>query len=185
LPATADPHHHVRLGTGGDGGSSLRSAFRDAHIAAIAQAICDYRQAHGIDGPLYMGKDTHALSDMAQNSALEVLAANGVETIIQRDNGVAPTPVISRAILAYNWQRKNHFADGIIITPSHNPPEDGGIKYNPTNGGPADTDITKWIGNRANELLVARNVGVKRVGLDQAIKAASTHPEDLALPYVK
>src|SRR5439155_24500937 len=122
----------------------------------------DYRRAHGIDGPVFMGKDTHAVSGPAQRTALEVLAANGVETVIQRDDGVTPTPVISHAILVYNRGRKDHLADGIVITPSHNPPEDGGFKYNPTNGGPADTDVTKWIQDRANELLKTRNAGVKR-----------------------
>ena len=117
--------------------------FTEAHILAITQAICDYRREQGIDGPLYMGKDTHALSEPAQRTALEVLAANGVETIIQRDDGVTPTPVISRAILVYNRGRNDHLADGIVITPSHNPPEDGGFKYNPPNGGPADTDVTE------------------------------------------
>jgi phosphoglucomutase len=184
VPDMDNPAQRVSFGTSGHRGSSIRQSFTDAHIVAITQAICDYRQGHGIDGPLYLGKDTHALSGPAQNSALEVLAANGVETIIQRDDGVTPTPVISRAILVYNRKRQRHLADGIIVTPSHNPPEDGGIKYNPTNGGPADTDATKWIGDRANELLVAGNVGVKRVPLARAIKAATNHEEDLALPYV-
>ena len=131
-----------------------------------------------------MGKDTHALSAPAQRTALEVLAANGVETIIQSDDGVTPTPVISRAILVYNRGRKEHLADGIVITPSHNPPEDGGFKYNPTNGGPADTDVTKWIQNRANELLRGGNDGVRRVPFAAAIKAETTHQEDFVLPYV-
>lgn len=184
FPDMGDPTQQVSFGTSGHRGSSLRRTFTDAHVAAITQAICDYRKANGIDGPLYMGKDTHALSAWAQHSALEVLAANGVETIIQRDDGFTPTPVISRAILVYNRNRKEHLADGIIITPSHNPPDDGGIKYNPPNGGPADTDITTWMGNRANELLKAKNVGVKRTPRAQAIHAATTHQEDLALPYV-
>src|SRR5208282_4979272 len=132
-----------------------------------------------------MGKDTHALSGPAQRTALEVLAANNVETIIQQNDGVTPTPVISRAILAYNRDRKEHLADGIVITPSHNPPEDGGFKYNPTNGGPADTDVTGWVESRANELLRGKNAGVKRVPFDKAIKAATTHDEDFVLPYVR
>src|SRR5271155_4977574 len=132
-----------------------------------------------------MGKDTHAVSDPAQRTALEVLAANNVETIIQRENGVTPTPVISRAILVYNRGRKQHLADGIVITPSHNPPEDGGFKYNPTNGGPADTDVTRWVEDRANDLLRAGNVGVKRVPLAKAMQAATTHQEDFVLPYVR
>src|SRR5262245_58911876 len=184
VPDMDNPTQRVSFGTSGHRGSSLRNTFTDAHIVAITQAICDYRRAHGIDGPLYLGKDTHALSGPAQNTALEVLAANGVETIMQRDNGVTPTPVISQAILVHNRQRKEHLADGIIITPSHNPPEDGGFKYNATNGGPADTDVTKWVGDRANELLVAGNVGAKRVPLTRALKAATTYQEDLALPYV-
>jgi phosphoglucomutase len=184
VPDMSNPTQRVSFGTSGHRGSSLRQTFTDAHVVAITQAICDYRRDHRIDGPLYLGKDTHALSGPAQNSALEVLAANGIETIIQRDDGFTPTPVISRAILVYNRGRQNHLADGIIITPSHNPPADGGIKYNPTSGGPADTDATKWIGNRANQLLLGGIVGVKRVPLARAIKAATTYEEDLALPYV-
>src|SRR6266480_608995 len=140
-PDLSDPNQMVIFGTSGHRGSPLAGTFTEAHILAMTQAICDYRLAHGADGPLYMGKDTHALSTPAQCTALEVLAANGVETIIQRDDGVTPTPVISRAILVYNSGRKEHFADGIVITPSHNPPEDGGFKYNQPNGGPADTDV--------------------------------------------
>ncbi len=131
-PDLSDPNQMVSFGTSGHRGSPLRGTFTEAHILAITQAICDYRRGQGTDGPLYMGKDTHALSGPAQRTALEVLAANGVETIIQRDDGVTPTPVISRAILVYNRGRKEHLADGIVITPSHNPPEDGGFKYNPT-----------------------------------------------------
>ena len=160
-PDLSDPNQRVSFGTSGHRGSPLRASFTEAHILAITQAICDYRQAQRTDGPLYMGKDTHAVSDPAQRTALEVLAANNVETIIQRDNGVTPTPVISRAVLVYNRGRKQHLADGIVITPSHNPPEDGGFKYNPTNGGPADTDVTRWVEDRANELLRGRNAGVK------------------------
>src|SRR5438270_1501339 len=152
-PDLSDPNQMVRFGTSGHRGSPFAGSFTEAHILAITQAICDYRIAHGTDGPLYMGKDTHALSAPAQRTALEVLAANGVETIIQRDDGVTPTPVISRAILVYNRGRKDHLADGIVITPSHNPPEDGGFKYNPPNGGPADTDVTGWIQDRANRFL--------------------------------
>src|SRR5206468_6635813 len=162
-PDVTDPNQMVSFGTSGHRGSPLRGTFTEAHILAITQAICDYRRGHGTDGPLYMGKDTHALSDPAQRTALQVLAANNVEIIIQRENGVTPTPVISRAILVYNRGRKQQFADGIVITPSHNPPEDGGIKYNPTNGGPADTDVTRWVEDRANELLRGHNADVKRV----------------------
>src|SRR6516164_5098878 len=141
-PDLDDPEQRVSFGTSGHRGSPFHGSFTEAHILAITQAICDYRRAQGTDGPLYMGKDTHALSGPAQRTALEVLAANGVQTIIQRDDGVTPTPVISHAILVYNRARAEHLADGIVITPSHNPPEDGGFKYNPTNGGPADTDVT-------------------------------------------
>jgi phosphoglucomutase len=184
-PDVSDANQMVTFGTSGHRGSPFSGSFTEAHILAITQAICDYRFAHGTDGPLYMGKDTHALSAPAQCTALEVLAANGVETIIQRDNGVTPTPVISRAILVYNRGRENHFADGIVVTPSHNPPEDGGFKYNPVNGGPADTDVTHWIDGRANELLRTRNAGVKRVGYKAALSASTTHEEDLVLPYVR
>jgi phosphoglucomutase len=184
-PDVNDPNQMVSFGTSGHRGSPLRGTFTESHILAIAQAICDYRRAHGTDGPLYMGKDTHALSGPAQETALEVLAANDVETIIQRENGVTPTPVISHAILVYNRGRKQHLADGIVITPSHNPPADGGFKYNPTNGGPADTDVTRWIEDRANELLRGDNAGVKRIALSAAIKAGSTHQQDFVLPYVR
>jgi phosphoglucomutase len=184
-PDLSDPNQMVSFGTSGHRGSPLHGTFTEAHILAITQAICDYRRGVGTDGPLYMGKDTHAVSDPAQRTALEVLAANNVDTIIQRDNGVTPTPVISRAILVYNRGRKEHLADGIVITPSHNPPEDGGFKYNPTNGGPADTDVTGWVEDRANELLRAGNAGVKRLPYAAALKAASTHQEDFVLPYVR
>jgi phosphoglucomutase len=183
-PDVSDPNQLVIFGTSGHRGSSLDGTFTEAHILAITQAICEYRRSQHIDGPLYMGKDTHGLSAPAQRTALEVLAANDVETIIQQNDGFTPTPVISRAILAYNRGRKDQLADGIVITPSHNPPEDGGFKYNPTNGGPADTDVTGWIEDRANELLKASNAGVKRVPYDAAIKAAGTHQEDFVLPYV-
>src|ERR1700757_3917564 len=184
-PDVSERTQLVAFGTSGHRGSSLNGAFNEAHILAITQAICDYRRGQGIDGPLYMGKDTHALSAPAQRTALEVLAANNVETIIQENDGVTPTPVISRAILVYNQSRKEHLAEGILITPSHNPPEDGGFKYNPPNGGPADTDVTAWVQNRANDLLRAGNKDVKRVAFDRAIKAASTHQEDFILPYVR
>ncbi len=184
-PDVSDRTQLVAFGTSGHRGSSLNGAFNEAHILAITQAICDYRRGQEIDGPLYMGKDTHALSAPAQRTALEVLAANGVEAIIQENDGVTPTPVVSRAILAYNQNRKEHFADGIVITPSHNPPEDGGFKYNPPNGGPADTDVTAWVQNRANDSLRAGNKTVKRVPFDRAIRAATTHQEDFILPYVR
>jgi phosphoglucomutase len=184
-PDVHDPNQLVSFGTSGHRGSPLRGTFTEAHILAITQAICDYRREQGTDGPLYMGKDTHAVSGPAQRTALEVLAANSVETIIQEKDGVTPTPVISRAILVYNRGRKSHLADGIVITPSHNPPEDGGFKYNPTNGGPADTDVTHWVQDRANDLLRAGNVGVKRIPFAKAVQAATTHHEDFVLPYVR
>jgi phosphoglucomutase len=184
-PDISDPTERVSFGTSGHRGASLRGSFLEAHILAITQAICDYRRSHGIDGPLYMGKDTHALSAPAQRTALEVLAANNVETIIQRDDGATPTPVISRAILSYNRGRREHLADGIVITPSHNPPEDGGFKYNPPNGGPADTDVTRWVENRANELLAASTKDVRRMSFSAAMKASSVHEEDFILPYVR
>ncbi len=184
-PDLSDPTQLVSFGTSGHRGSPLQGTFTEAHILAITQAICDYRREAGTDGPLYMGKDTHAVSGPAQRTALEVLAANHVETIIQQADGVTPTPVISRAILVYNRGRKEHLADGIVVTPSHNPPEDGGFKYNPTNGGPADTDVTHWVEDRANDLLRAGNAGVKRVPFTKAIHASSTHQEDFVLPYVR
>jgi phosphoglucomutase len=183
-PDVGNPEERVSFGTSGHRGSSLRGSFTEAHILAITQAICDYRRSRGTDGPLYMGKDTHALSRPAERTALEVLAANEVDTIIQRDDGVTPTPVISRAILVYNRGRTTRPADGIVVTPSHNPPQDGGFKYNPPNGGPADTHVTGWVQDRANELLRHGNSGVKRVPFTAAIKAARTHREDFVLPYV-
>src|SRR6266849_5618503 len=175
----------VAFGTSGHRGSAFERTFNEAHILAITQAICLYRQAHGIEGPLFMGMDTHALSEPAFVSALEVLAANGVEVMIDRDRGYTPTPVISHAILRYNRGRRTGLADGIVVTPPHNPPEDGGFKYNPPNGGPADTDVTGWVQNRANDLLRADNKDVKRVPFDKALRAATTHQEDFVLPYVR
>jgi phosphoglucomutase len=183
-PDPGEPSQLVAFGTSGHRGTSLRGSFNEAHILAITQAICEYRRDHGVDGPLYMGKDTHALSVPAERTALEVLAANGVETIIQSDNGFTPTPAVSRAILVYNRGRAAHLADGIVITPSHNPPEDGGFKYNPTNGGPADTDVTRWVQDRANALLRAGNKDVARVPFETAARAATTHREDFLAPYV-
>jgi phosphoglucomutase len=183
-PDIDDFNQLVAFGTSGHRGTSLNGTFTEAHVLAITQAICDYRRTHDTSGPLYMGKDTHALSAPAQRTALEVLAANNVETLVQENDGVTPTPVISRAILVYNRDRQNPRADGVVITPSHNPPEDGGFKYNPPNGGPADTEVTGWIQNRANELLRAGNREVKRIPYEKAIKAPSTHQEDFVLPYV-
>ena len=184
-PGLRDPNQLVSFGTSRHRGSPFHGTFTEAHILAITQAICDYRREQKTDGPLYMGKDTLALSAPAERTALDVLAANNVETIIQRNDGFTPTPVISRAILVYNRDRKEHLADGIVITPSHNPPEDGGFKYNPPNGGPADTDVTYWVETRANEFLRAGNAGVKRLFFSKAIAASTTHEEDLMLPYVR
>jgi len=185
VPDLADPTQLVSFGTSGHRGSSLRGSFNEAHILAVTQAICDYRRSRGTDGPLHMGKDTHGLSGPAQRTALEVLAANGVETVIQKDDGVTPTPVISRAILVYNRGRQAHLADGIVVTPSHNPPEDGGFKYNPTDGGPADSGVTGWIQDRANALLRGGNAEVRRVAPAAALAAPTTHQEDFVLPYVQ
>jgi phosphoglucomutase len=184
-PDPDDPAEQVSFGTSGHRGSSLRGSFNEAHILAITQAICEYRHARAVTGPLYMGKDTHALSAPAQRTALEVLAANDVQTIIQRDDGFTPTPVISHAILVHNRGRDDRLADGIVITPSHNPPEDGGFKYNPIHGGPADTDVTRWIEDRANALLRDGNAGVKRLPLQSALDKETTHQRDLMRPYVE
>lgn len=184
-PNLDDPTQLVSFGTSGHRGTPLNGTFTEAHILAITQAICDYRRQNRIDGPLFMGKDTHAISGPAERTALEVLAANGVETIIQRDDGFTPTPVISHAILVYNKGRTDHLGDGIVITPSHNPPEDGGFKYNPPNGGPADTDITGWVQDRANTLLRAGNKDVKRIPYESALKAPTTHADDFVIPYAK
>ena len=183
-PDLSDPNQLVQFGTSGHRGTSLNGTFTEAHILAITQAICEYRRQQGVDGPLFMGKDTHALSGPAQRSALEVLAANGVETVIQEHSGVTPTPVISHAILVYNRGRKDHLSDGVVITPSHNPPEDGGFKYNPTNGGPADTDVTKWIQDRANALLRAGHDSIRRLTYAQALRTPTTKQHDFVLPYV-
>ncbi|MCW5557665.1 MAG: phosphoglucomutase (alpha-D-glucose-1,6-bisphosphate-dependent), partial [Verrucomicrobiae bacterium] len=184
-PDPSDLNQRVSFGTSGHRGTSGNGTFNEAHIRAITQAICEYRHRQGTTGPLYMGKDTHALSAPAQRAALEVLAANGVTTVIQLEDGVTPTPVISRAILVHNRGRSSGLADGIVITPSHNPPEDGGFKYNPTNGGPADTDVTRWVQDRANELLAGGNTAVKRLPFAQALAADTTHEEDFILPYVE
>ena len=183
-PDLMDPRQLVSFGTSGHRGTSGEGSFNEPHIVAITQAICEFRKMRGILGPLYIGKDTHALSDGAQRTALEVLAANGVETFIQRENGYVPTPVISRSILVWNAEHPEQQADGIVITPSHNPPRDGGIKYNPPNGGPAESDVTGWIQNRANELLRSGEA-VKRFAFEKAMRASTTHAHDFVTPYVK
>ena len=184
-PDPANPLELVSFGTSGHRGSPLNGSFNEAHILAISQAICEYRSGQGITGPLYMGRDTHAVSGPAQRAALEVLAANGVETIIQPEDGVTPTPAVSRAILAHNRGRKERLADGIVVTPSHNPPEDGGFKYNPPNGGPADSDVTGWIQARANALLRGGAAGIRRVPAATALRAGTTHAVDFIAPYVE
>lgn len=184
-PDLDDPSQLVSFGTSGHRGSPFRGSFNEKHIASITQAVCDYRQTQQIDGPLYLGKDTHALSEPAQRTALEVLAANDVETIIQRDAGVTPTPVISWAILTHNRGRTAHHADGILVTPSHNPPEDGGLKYNPPHGGPAESEVTVWIENRANALLRGGLGEVKRLPFSTALQRPTTHKQDFVVPYVQ
>jgi phosphoglucomutase len=183
-PDLSDPRQLVSFGTSGHRGSSSEGSFNEAHILAISQAICEFRVSRKIGGPLYMGKDTHALSEPAQRTALEVLAANDIDVFIQEKDGVTPTPVISHAILTWNRDHAGDQGDGIVITPSHNPPADGGFKYNPPNGGPAESDITGWIQNRANELLRGGNKEVKRVAYEAATKSAHTHTYDFVMPYV-
>lgn len=178
-PDPSDPSKLVSFGTSGHRGTSLDGTFTEAHILAITQAVCEFRASKGITGPLFMGKDTHALSDVAQNTALEVLSANGVETRIQPAGGITPTPVVSHAILTFNRRNKAQ-SDGIVVTPSHNPPEDAGFKYNPPEGGPADTDITGWIQNRANDLLRGHNRDVKRSARTSVVK-----DYDFLAPYVE
>ncbi len=184
-PDVADANQLVSFGTSGHRGTPFQGTFTEAHILAITQAICDYRRAQGVTGPLLMGKDTHGISKAAERTALEVLAANGVETVVQRGGGFTPTPSISRAILEYNRGRRQGLADGILITPSHNPPADGGFKYNPPNGGPADTDVTGWIQRRANELLRESNRPVRRLVYEAARQAPTTHEQDFLQPYIE
>ncbi|MDE3135059.1 MAG: phosphoglucomutase (alpha-D-glucose-1,6-bisphosphate-dependent) [Acidobacteriota bacterium] len=183
-PDLSEPGQLVSFGTSGHRGTPADGTFTEAHILAIAQAICDYRSAHDIAGPLFMGQDTHALSDPAQQTALEVLAANAVETRIQPGGGATPIPAVSRAILAHNLSGAAAQSDGIIISPSHNPPGDGGFKYNPPNGGPADNHVTAWIERRANELLLAGNKEVKRVSYRAALQTTTTREFDFIAPYV-
>jgi phosphoglucomutase len=183
-PDTAEKTQRVAFGTSGHRGSSLSSSFNENHILAITQAICEYRKRQGTSGPLFLATDTHALSEPAFVSALEVLAANGVVTMIDQDGGYTPTPSLSHAILTYNQGRNEGLADGIVITPSHNPPEDGGFKYNPPSGGPADTNATKWIENYANDLLAKGLSGVARMPYERALKAGSTHRYDFLSAYV-
>lgn len=184
-PEPEDPAQRVSFGTSGHRGSSLRRSFNQAHILAITEAICRYRRAQGIEGPLFLGMDTHALSEPARITAIEVLAAHGVEVFLQAGGGYTPTPVISRAILEHNAAAGAPRADGIVITPSHNPPEDGGFKYNPPHGGPAGTEVTGWIQDEANRLLTQRLEDVERWSYSRALAAPTTHETDFVLPYVE
>jgi phosphoglucomutase len=184
IPDPSNPAQRVAFGTSGHRGSSLETTFNECHVLAISQAICEHRAAHGIDGPLFLGLDTHALSRPAVESALEVLAANQVEVRVASGGEYTPTPAISHAILAHNRGRASGLADGIVVTPSHNPPADGGFKYNPPNGGPADTQITGWIEQRANQLLAAGMVGVSRMPFERAARAATTRGHDFLGAYV-
>ena len=184
-PDINKPQHLVSFGTSGHRGTALNNSFNEDHILAVTQAICDYRKANRINGPLFLGIDTHALSEACFTSALEVLAANSVETMIQQKFGYTPTPVISHAILDWNRENKTAKADGIVLTPSHNPPEDGGFKYNPPHGGPADTEVTTWIQNRANNSLAEGNRKVKRIPFERALKTGTTHLHDYITPYVE
>ena len=184
-PAPAEASQRVSFGTSGHRGSSLLRSFNEAHILATTEAICRYRHEQGITGPLFMGKDTHGLSEPAQRSALEVFAAHGVTVMIAEDDAYTPTPAVSRAIIAYNRGRESGFADGVVITPSHNPPEDGGFKYNPPHGGPADSDVTNLIQDEANRLLDRGLEGIRRVTYDRALAADSTHRFDFVTPYVE
>jgi phosphoglucomutase len=183
-PDFTDGAQRVGFGTSGHRGSSLRGSFNEAHVLAITQAICDYRSSHGINGPLYIGKDTHALSEPAFMTALEVLAANGVETMVDSNDGYTPTPAVSHAILTFNLGRTTGLADGIVVTPSHNPPKDGGFKYNPPSGGPADTAVTRWIEDRANDLISSDLKAVARMAYTKARHAATTHTHDYVGTYV-
>jgi phosphoglucomutase len=184
-PDPAISGQRVAFGTSGHRGCSFDLGFNEWHVLAISQAICEYRQAQGVNGPLFLGIDTHALSSPASSSAVEVLAANGVELMLAKNDEYTPTPAVSHAILCYNRGRSSGLADGIVITPSHNPPESGGFKYNPSNGGPADSDITRWIENRANQLLAAGLKGIKRISLAQALNASTTHRHDYLNSYVR
>jgi phosphoglucomutase len=184
-PDAANPAERVAFGTSGHRGSSLRRSFNELHILAVAQAVCEHRARAGITGPLFIGRDTHALSEPAERTALEVLAANGVEVVVSEGDAPVPTPVISHAILTHNRGRTEGLADGIVVTPSHNPPEDGGIKYNPPDGGPADTGVTAAIERRANELLAAGGEGVRRIPYERARGAANVRTRDYVRPYVE
>src|ERR1700683_5145281 len=184
-PDASNRAQQVVFGTSGHRGSAFDVAFNEWHILAITQAICDYRKKQKIDGPLFLGMDTHALSEPAFASAMEVLAANSVEVMISEGTPYTPTPAVSHAVLLYNRARKSGLADGIVITPSHNPPDDGGFKYDPPHGGPADTNVTSWIESKANDFLQGALDGVKRTSFEQALHASTTHKHDFLGEYVE
>src|SRR5471030_2541551 len=184
IPDPAEPAQRVAFGTSGHRGNAFESSFNERHVLAITQAICDYRAAKGIDGPLFIGIDTHALSEPALRSALEVLAANGVDTMLAMNDEYTPTPAVSHAIITHNRERTSKLADGIVVTPSHNPPDNGGFKYNPPNGGPAAEDITTWIESAANDFLEGSMEGVRRVPHAQALLASTTRRHDYLGSYV-
>ena len=184
LPDPSVPEQRVVFGTSGHRGSAFKKSFNEGHILAITQAICLYREQQKIDGPVFLGMDTHATSVPAFRSALEVLAANGVEVMLAEKEEYTPTPVISHAILTYNRERRTGLADGIVITPSHNPPEDGGFKYNPPEGGPAEPAITRWMEAKANEFLKSGLLGVRRIRFERALRASTTHRHDYLDTYV-
>jgi phosphoglucomutase len=184
-PDIENTHNLVSFGTSGHRGSSFKNSFNEDHVLAICQAICELKKYRSITGPLYVGKDTHALSESAFFTAIEVFAANNIDIMIQTGSGYTPTPVISHAILTYNQNRTSGLADGVVITPSHNPPDDGGFKYNPPTGGPADTETTNIIQDRANEILMQGLKDVKRMPVERALNANTTYEYDYVLPYVK
>src|SRR5215467_4907060 len=183
-PDPGDPAQRISFGTSGHRGSSLKNSFNENHILATTQAICDYRREAGLTGPLFIGIDTHALAEPALASAVEVFAANGVDIMVDQRGGYTPTPVISHAILTYNKGRKDGMADGVVITPSHNPPEDGGYKYNPPHGGPADTDVTGQVEKQANRYMEEGLKGVARISYERARKSSNVHAHDYITPYV-
>src|SRR6059036_2372639 len=184
IPDPAVPAQRVAFGTSGHRGSSFEKTFNEWHVLAISEAICRYRRQRGIGGPLFLGFDTHALSVPACTTAVEVLAANGIDIMLAEHDEYTPTPAVSHAILSYNRQRTTGLADGIVVTPSHNPPDNGGFKYNPPNGGPADDDVTGWIEARANAFLERRLHGVKRIAYERALRASTTHRHDYLNAYV-
>src|SRR5580700_6239252 len=184
-PDVSDPRQRVVFGTSGHRGSAMDIAFNEWHILAITQAICDYRKLQNIDGPLFLGMDTHALSEPAFASAIEVLAANNIEVMLSEGTAYTPTPAVSHSILRYNRGRESGLADGIVITPSHNPPDDGGFKYDPPHGGPADSDVTSWIESKANGYLEHSLDGVKQTLFAKALHASTTHKHDFLIAYVQ